>query len=68
MSYAELEAKIAKIPPEYHQELIDFIDFLIERPRASQNGLDMAIAELENGEYETYADFDEFLKEVEHDS
>ena len=28
MSYAELEAKIAKIPPEYHQELLDFIDFL----------------------------------------
>ena len=68
MSYAELEAKIARIPPEYHQELIDFIDFLIERPRVPQNGLDLAIAELENGEYETYSDFDEFLKEVEHDS
>ena len=46
MSYAELEAKIAKIPPEYHQELIDFIDFLIERPKTSRNGLDLAIEEL----------------------
>ena len=48
--------------------VLNFIDFLIERPRVSQNGLDLAIAELENGEYETYSDFDEFLKEVEHDS
>ncbi|MBO4699823.1 DUF2281 domain-containing protein [bacterium] len=68
MSYAELEAKIAKIPPEYHQELLDFIDFLIERPGIPRNGLDLAVAELENGEYETYANFDDFLKEVDHDA
>ena len=28
---------------------------------SSENGLDIAIKELENGEYETYSDFDEFL-------
>ena len=32
----------------------------------ARNGLDMAIHEFENGEYDTYKSFDDFLAEVEH--
>lgn len=31
----------------------------------SEKGIDKAIKELENGEYETYADFDEFLLKLQ---
>ena len=32
---------------------------------SSKKGIDTAIKELENGEYETYADFDEFLLKLQ---
>ena len=67
-AYAVLEKKIAQIPPQYQQELLDFIDFLISRPETPRNGLDEAIAELERGDYDTYDSFDDFLAEVEHES
>lgn len=67
MPYAVLEKKIAQIPAQYQQELLDFIDFLLSRPETPKNGLDEAIAELDRGDYETYDNFDDFLAEVEHD-
>ncbi len=68
MSYDVLEKKIALIPEQYQQELMDFVDFLLSRPATPQNGLDIAIAELNRGDYDTYSNFDDFLAEVEHDS
>ena len=47
---------------------MDFIDFLHTKPETPKNGLDQAIEELENGEYDTYSNFDDFLSEVEHES
>ena len=58
---ATLERKIALIPIQYQQELMDFVDFLLARSQTPQNGLDVAIAELENGEYDTYSSFDDFM-------
>lgn len=72
MPYEILEKKIAQIPSQYQQELMDFVDFLLTRPKtevkAEKNGLDKAIDELKNGDYETYASFDDFMNEVEHES
>ena len=51
MPFEVLEKKIAQIPAQYQQELMDFIDFLLTKPETSKNGLDQAIEELENGEY-----------------
>lgn len=76
MPYEILEKKIAQIPSQYQQELMDFVDFLLMRSktktktenRTEKNGLDRAIDELKNGDYETYASFDDFMSEVEHES
>ncbi|MBQ2528647.1 MAG: DUF2281 domain-containing protein [Treponema sp.] len=68
MPFEVLEKKIAQIPAQYQQELMDFIDFLLTKPETPKNGLDQAIEELENGEYDTYSNFDDFLSEVEHES
>lgn len=68
MPYEILEKKIAQIPSQYQQELMDFVDFLLTRPKIEKNGLDIAIDELKNGDYETYASFDDFMNEVEHES
>lgn len=72
MSYEILEKKIAQIPSQYQQELMDFVDFLLTRPRTEnrteKNGLDKAIDELKTGDYETYDNFDDFMSEVEHES
>lgn len=72
MPYEILEKKIAQIPTQYQQELMDFVDFLLTRPKTEvkteKNGLDRAIDELRNGDYETYASFDDFMNEVEHES
>ena len=65
MPYALFEKKISLIPIQYQQELMDFIDFLLTRPQTPRNGLDIAIAELQNGEYDTYSSFDDFMAEVE---
>ena len=67
MPYALLERKIALISPQYQQELMDFVDFLLTRQQTPQTGLDAAIAELENGEYDTYSSFDDFMAEDELD-
>lgn len=68
MPYEVLEKKIAQIPAQYQQELMDFIDFLLTRPRTEKNGLDTAVEELKNGDYETYENFDDFMNEVENES
>lgn len=68
MPFEVLEKKIAQIPAQYQQELMDFIDFLLTKPETPKNGLDLAIEELKNGEYDTYSSFDDFLSEVEHES
>ena len=54
--------------PRHLNEGMDFIDFLLTKPETPKNGLDQAIEELENGEYDTYSNFDDFLSEVEHES
>ncbi len=68
MSYEVLEKKISQIPAQYQQELLDFVDFLLTRPRTTKNGLDIAIDELEQGDYETYDNFGDFMNEVENES
>lgn len=68
MLYEILEKKIAQIPEQYQQELMDFIDFLLTRPRTEKNGLDTALEELKTGDYETYENFDNFMNEIEHES
>lgn len=68
MSYEILEKKISQIPAQYQQELLDFVDFLLTRPRTTKNGLDIAIDELEKGDYETYDNFGDFMNEVENES
>ena len=65
MPYETLEKKIAQIPVQYQQELIDFVDFLLTRPETPRNGLDKAIAEFERCDYDS---FDDFLAEVEHEA
>lgn len=68
MPYEVLEKKIAQIPEQYRQELEDFVDFLISRSRAPQNGLDVATEELDNGDCDTYSSFDDFYSDtnIEH--
>lgn len=68
MPYEVLEKKISQIPAQYQQELLDFVDFLLARSKTDKNGLDVAIEELNNGDYETYDNFDDFMNEVEHES
>ena len=63
MFYDVLKKKIALIPEQYHQEFMDFVDFLLSRSATPQNGLDIAIVELKTGDYDTYSSFDDFLAE-----
>jgi hypothetical protein len=53
MPYEVLEKKIAQIPAQYQQELLDFIDFLLTRPETPKNGLDLAIEEEARGDRRT---------------
>lgn len=39
-----------------------------EGDAAARNGLDEAIREMENGEYDTYENFDDFLAEVANEA
>ena len=70
MPYAAVAEKLKSVPEQYLNEIEDFIDFVsYKATRAEEmNGLDIAIKEMENGEYDTYNNFDELLAEVEHET
>ena len=56
MPLTKLEEKLKTLPETCFQELYDFMEFL--EYKLQKNGLDTAIAELEQGEYETYDSFE----------
>lgn len=73
MSNAELNSFERQLSFLSYAEQLSVLAYLVkllqERNEESQvNGLDVAIHELNNGEYETYNNFDDFMSEVDHES
>ena len=73
MSNAELNSFERQLSFLSYAEQLSVLAYLVkslqERNEESQvNGLDVAIHELNNGEYETYNNFDDFMAEVDHES
>ncbi len=66
MPFEVLEKKIAQIPAQYQQELMDFIDFLLTKPETPINGLDLAIEEEARGDVYYYDTVDDMMAELEN--
>jgi len=60
MPIAVLEKKLKTIDESYYDLINDFLDFIQFRQSEEINGLDKAIAEVENGEVEHYKSFEDF--------
>ena len=73
MSSAELNSFERQLSFLSYAEQLSVLAYLVrllqERNEEDQvNGLDVAIQELNRGEYEAYNNFDDFMAEVEHES
>jgi hypothetical protein len=66
MPFEVLEKKIAQIPAQYQQELMDFIDFLLTKPETPINGLDLAIEEEARGDVYYYDTVDDMMADLEN--
>ncbi len=66
MPFEVLEKKIAQIPAQYQQELMDFIDFLLTKPETPKNGLDLAIEEEARGDVYYYDTVDDMMADLEN--
>ncbi len=62
MPYSVVAEKLKSVPEYYMDEVSEFLDFLLFRTREekAKNGLDKAIAEVEQGDVEVFNSFDDF--------